>query len=290
MNRSSPTVPVLGSGPSARTRQDLRIGCRFSTTCIVSVRTNQHIYRLSSVLPAYLSRRFLQAFISCRSLIVYYPFLQFKTMSTGGRAEGNSSSHPSSPIPRGPPTPSTSSAFSDGNRSAHSILADRYLLLTELGRGANGRVFKAIDLQDVRYVAVKQIPVAGISKEQLALVVGEIDLLKNLDHENIVQYYDSIKTNNHLYIILELMESGALAGVVKHMSFVSSPEKWVAMSVAQVLKGLTYLHAQGVVHRDIKGANILTTKDVQKDLLFMFSPLSLDGDQIGRFWSGSKAC
>ena len=199
-------------------------------------------------------------FDSSRSRIVYRPTTE--TMSNGGRPEGASSSHRSSPIPRGPPTPTSSSPFSDVPRGGQSILAGRYTIGAELGRGANGRVFKAFDQQEGRFVAVKQIPLTGVSKEQLNGVVGEIDLLKNLDHENIVQYYDSIKTNNHLYIILEFMESGSLAGVIKQTNYGAFSERWVALYVAQVLSGLEYLHDQGVVHRDIKGANILTTKDV----------------------------
>lgn len=55
------------------------------------------------------------------------------------------------------------------------------------------------------------------------------------------------------------MIGGSLASIIK--KFGSFPESLVAIYIKQVLIGLDYLHAQGVVHRDIKGANILTTKD-----------------------------
>lgn len=80
-------------------------------------------------------------------------------------------------------------------------------------------------------------------------------------HRNIVSYLGSVKANGFLYILLELAENGSLAGVIKPNRFGPTPEPLAAVYVAQVLDGLTYLHAQGVVHRDIKGANILTTKD-----------------------------
>ncbi|XP_057828021.2 MAP3K epsilon protein kinase 1 isoform X2 [Cryptomeria japonica] len=88
----------------------------------------------------------------------------------------------------------------------------------------------------------------------------EIDLLKNLNHKNIVKYQGSFKANTYLYIILEYVESGSLANMVKPNKFGAFPESLVAVYISQVLEGLVYLHEQGVIHRDIKGANILTTK------------------------------
>jgi len=182
-----------------------------------------------------------------------------------GRQEPSIGSHRSSPVARGPSTPTSSSpnlAPIPKGSSGHSVLADRYTIGDELGRGAHGRVYKAFDKEDNKFVAVKRIPLTGVSKEQLNGVVGEINLLKNLDHTNIVQYFDSVKTNNHLYIILEYMESGSLAGLIKPTNCGVFSEQLTAVIVAQILNGLKYLHAQGVVHRDIKGANILTTKDM----------------------------
>ncbi len=80
--------------------------------------------------------------------------------------------------------------------------------------------------------------------------------------QNIVKYIGSFKSRTHLYIILEYMENGALSAIIKPNRFGVFPETLVAVYIAQVLQGLQYLHEQGVVHRDIKGANILTTKEV----------------------------
>jgi serine/threonine protein kinase len=87
----------------------------------------------------------------------------------------------------------------------------------------------------------------------------EIDLLKNLKHPNIVKYQGFVKSSENLYIILELCETGSLHSICK--DFGKFPENLVALYMSQVLQGLLYLHEQGVIHRDIKGANILTTKD-----------------------------
>lgn len=130
-------------------------------------------------------------------------------------------------------------------------------------------MFKGQDLQTGRLVAIKQLQVSsgGISAESMASVMGEIELLKNLNHQNIVQYLGYYKTRSHLYIILEYMENGALSSVIKPHKYGAFPESLVAVYIAQVLKGLAYLHEQGVVHRDIKGANILTTLQVSLETL-----------------------
>jgi serine/threonine protein kinase len=111
-------------------------------------------------------------------------------------------------------------------------------------------------------VAIKQLSLNGISSSNLQSIMLEIELLKNLNHKNIVKYVGSFKTRTHLYIILEYMENGSLASVIKPSKFGAFSESLVAVYIAQVLQGLSYLHLQGVVHRDIKGANILTTKEV----------------------------
>ena len=108
-------------------------------------------------------------------------------------------------------------------------------------------------------VAVKQIQLANIPKSELGEIMSEIDLLKNLNHPNIVKYKGSEKTRDYLYIILEYCENGSLHNICKR--FGKFPEGLVGVYISQVLDGLLYLHDQGVIHRDIKGANILTTKD-----------------------------
>lgn len=160
-------------------------------------------------------------------------------------------------------TRSAISSPSVSTRNAKSVLSDKYMLGEELGRGAYGQVYKGLDTRTGDTVAIKQMSLSGISQENLQSVMGEIELLKNLNHKNIVKYLGSFKTRTHLYIILEFMENGSLASIIKPTKFGAFPESLVAVYIAQVLQGLAYLHDQGVVHRDIKGANILTTKEVR---------------------------
>ena len=108
-------------------------------------------------------------------------------------------------------------------------------------------------------MAIKQVNMLHKKQERLKSIQSEINFLKKLKHENIVKYIDYIQTDTHCNIILEYVEGGSLANIIKKLDPLS--EQLVAIYIKQVLKGLAYLHKQGIVHRDIKGANILTTKN-----------------------------
>ncbi|CAG8359351.1 unnamed protein product [Penicillium salamii] len=128
-----------------------------------------------------------------------------------------------------------------------------------LGKGAFGSVYRALNWNTGETVAVKQIKLTDLPKSELRVIMLEIDLLKNLDHPNIVKYHGFVKSAETLNIILEYCENGSLHSIAKN--FGRFPENLVGLYMSQVLHGLLYLHEQGVIHRDIKGANILTTKE-----------------------------
>ena len=96
------------------------------------------------------------------------------------------------------------------------------------------QVFKATDTQTGNIVAIKQMSLSGITSDNLQAIVGEIDLLKNLRHKNIVKYIGSFKTRSHLSIILEYMEKGSLADVIRPAKFGAFPESLAAVYIAQV--------------------------------------------------------
>ncbi|KAI9204989.1 uncharacterized protein BJ171DRAFT_598587 [Polychytrium aggregatum] len=144
-------------------------------------------------------------------------------------------------------------------KPAAGVRLDRYQLGDCVGKGAFGVVHSALNVETGEVVAIKQLKLNALSKHELALIMMEIDLLKELQHPKIVRYIGFFKTKEHLNIIMEYCENGSLQHIGK--TFGEFPEPLVAIYVAQVLEGLIYLHDQGVIHRDIKGANILTTKD-----------------------------
>ena len=103
-------------------------------------------------------------------------------------------------------------------------------------------------------------------------VMGEVELLKRLDHPSIVKYMGMHKSSDYLDIILEYVpststlqllmnryvEGGSLGSQLKLCRSFNEP--LVAIIVAKILEGLAYLHGEGVIHRDLKAANILSTK------------------------------
>ena len=134
----------------------------------------------------------------------------------------------------------------------------RYKLGEVLGKGAFGTVHKALDVQTGEQFAIKQIPLVGAKDQVSASILSEIELLKQLNHRNIVKYVDLVQSPHSISIVMEMVEAGSLALIIRKFGLL--PEPLVCLYVKQVLNGLVFLHDQGVIHRDIKGANILSTK------------------------------
>ncbi|MCO5555692.1 hypothetical protein L7F22_009237 [Adiantum nelumboides] len=145
-----------------------------------------------------------------------------------------------------------------GNHSS-ALRVGHFQLGDSLGKGAFGSVYRGLNWMSGETVAVKQVRLGNMPQGELREIMAEIDLLKNLKHPNIVKYKGSEKTREYLFIILEYCENGSLQHICKR--FGKFPEGLVGVYISQILEGLIYLHDQGVIHRDIKGANILTTKD-----------------------------
>lgn len=126
-----------------------------------------------------------------------------------------------------------------------------------VGRGAFATVYRGINLKTQQVVAIKQIL---LEKDQdVQELMGEIDLLKILKHPNIVKYHGFVKNSTSLNVFLEYCSGGSLRQLYKRMKC-GLPEADIIRYVKSILKGLNYLHEQGVVHRDVKAANVLMTE------------------------------
>lgn len=137
----------------------------------------------------------------------------------------------------------------------------RYEILSELGQGAMGVVYKAIDPLIERTVAIKTIKL-DLSTDELAnfeeRFYCEAKSAGRLNHLNIVTIYDVGKSGNIAYMAMEFLE-GSLLKEVLDAQTAFSIEKIVHIAV-QIANGLAYAHENGVVHRDIKPANIMLTR------------------------------
>lgn len=129
----------------------------------------------------------------------------------------------------------------------------QYQLKQVIGKGSYGVVYRAINRKTAQMVAIKEVMYDD--DEELTDIMSEIDLLKNLNHINIVKYHGFIKKSHNLYIILEYCSRGSLKNAISRGKGI--PESKAKVFVKQTLNGLRYLHEQGVIHRDIKAANLL---------------------------------
>lgn len=133
-----------------------------------------------------------------------------------------------------------------------------------IGRGQFGSVYKCLHSENGQVVAIKRILLDDVKLADIDELMQEVELLKSLSHPNIVKYEGFYKDTSALNIILEYVENGSLANLLK--TFGNLQEKLIANYVGQILEGLDYLHINGVIHRDLKAANILTTKEGQVKL------------------------
>uniref|UniRef100_A0A3Q2XEU6 Mitogen-activated protein kinase kinase kinase 3 n=1 Tax=Hippocampus comes TaxID=109280 RepID=A0A3Q2XEU6_HIPCM len=129
-----------------------------------------------------------------------------------------------------------------------------------LGQGAFGRVYLCYDVDTGRELAAKQVqfdPDSPETSKEVSALECEIQLLKNLRHERIVQYYGCLRDHNErtLTIFMEYMPGGSVKDQLK--SYGALTESVTRKYTRQILEGMCYLHSNMIVHRDIKGANIL---------------------------------
>ncbi|KAH8553767.1 hypothetical protein BGW37DRAFT_487007, partial [Umbelopsis sp. PMI_123] len=131
-----------------------------------------------------------------------------------------------------------------------------------IGRGTFGDVYLGLSPISGELMAVKQVelPVLNSATEDrkramISALEQEIALLRDLHHENIVQYLGFQCDEAHFSIFLEYVPGGSVAGLLA--SYGAFKEPLVCSFVRQILKGLNYLHGRDIIHRDIKGANVL---------------------------------
>lgn len=124
-----------------------------------------------------------------------------------------------------------------------------------IGAGTYGKVFKGIHVYTKQEVAMKKIRMEGEKDGFPITAVREIRLLQHLRHDNIVRLLEVMVEKNECFMVFEYL-SHDLTGLINHPTFVLSAAHKKDLA-RQMFEGLRYLHHRGVLHRDIKAANIL---------------------------------
>src|SRR4051794_2345573 len=136
------------------------------------------------------------------------------------------------------------------------ILADRYTIEGVIGSGGASVVYAAVDRRLDRRVALKLIDPPAVADEHFRhLALSESRIAASIDHPNIVPIYDAGEAGDRLYIAMRLVEGSDLRRLLRAHAPLP-PERALAIG-GQVAAALDAAHARGLMHRDVKPANIL---------------------------------
>jgi serine/threonine protein kinase len=135
--------------------------------------------------------------------------------------------------------------------------ADSFEKLDKIGQGTYSNVYRARDLDQKKIVALKKVRFDNLEPESVRFMAREIQILRRLDHPNIIKLEGLVtsRMSCSLYLVFEYMEHD-LAGLASHPAIKFS-ESQVKCYLQQLLHGLDHCHSRGVLHRDIKGSNLL---------------------------------
>lgn len=136
-----------------------------------------------------------------------------------------------------------------------------------IGKGTFGKVYLALNATTGEMMAVKQVEVPYTSSDKASLrqrevieaLHSEVETLKDLDHLNIVQYLGFEALNDVYSLFLEYVPGGSVGKILQMHGRLSEPI--IKSLTRQVLEGLSYLHARGILHRDLKADNLLLDLD-----------------------------
>jgi len=135
----------------------------------------------------------------------------------------------------------------------------KYEVGKELGRGGFSVVKEGVDRATGERVAIKFIEKKFVDQEELKLLGREIDIMKKVQHRNVLRLIEIYETDNHLSLVMELVNGGEL--FYKIVDKGSYSEREARDIIRQLVEGVDYLHSKGIAHRDLKPENLLCSEN-----------------------------
>uniref|UniRef100_A0A8C3RC49 non-specific serine/threonine protein kinase n=1 Tax=Cyanoderma ruficeps TaxID=181631 RepID=A0A8C3RC49_9PASS len=159
----------------------------------------------------------------------------------------------------------------DSSSASRLDPAGIFELVQVVGNGTYGQVYKGRHVKTGQLAAIKVMNVTENEEEEIKL---EINMLKKYSHHrNIATYYGAFVKkspagqDDQLWLVMEYCGAGSVTDLVKKTKGNCFKEDWIAYICREVLRGLAHLHAHHVIHRDIKGQNVLLTENAEVKLV-----------------------
>lgn len=145
--------------------------------------------------------------------------------------------------------------------SKFSKMADlkkKYEYICMLGNGSFGKVrlYRDKFCKEMKY-AIKTIKKEGISTYLRDCIIEEVNILRDLDHPNIIKYYETYEDDHYLHIVMEYLAGEDLFKVITNKQYNNYTERDTADIIRNIFKALAFIHNKQIIHRDIKPENVL---------------------------------
>ncbi|HLY20706.1 MAG TPA: serine/threonine-protein kinase, partial [Bryobacteraceae bacterium] len=159
---------------------------------------------------------------------------------------------------QGPPPVSTSTP-DEGRFVPGTLVAGRYRIISLLGRGGMGEVYRATDLTLAQPVALKFLPESGADHQRtLERFHNEVRIARQVSHPNVCRVYDVGEADGMAYISMEYVDGEDLASLLQRIGRLPADK---GLEIARkICAGVAAAHDKGVIHRDLKPANIMLDK------------------------------
>ena len=141
------------------------------------------------------------------------------------------------------------------------VKVNDYVLFKKIGKGSFGEVYLTENEKTHKIYATKRIHTAILkSRDAIKYLKNEINIMKKLDHENIIKLHESLQSSNNVYLVMDYINGGSLSDFLNEYKLKNGcafPQHIIQYFLRQIVQGLIYIHSKKIIHRDLKLDNIL---------------------------------